>query len=70
MVTGTGVAGQTITIYDGGNSIKTVVVASNGTWSTTVWLGVGTHTLTATQSPAPGLQSAPSASRVVTVIWG
>ena len=66
-VTGTGVAGQTITIYDGGNSIKTVVVAANGTWSTTVWLGVGTHTLTATQSPAPGLQSAASASRVVTV---
>jgi hypothetical protein len=52
------------------NSIKTVVVASNGTWSTTVWLGVGTHTLTATQSPAAGLESAPSGSRVVTVVWG
>ena len=69
-VTGTGVAGQTITLYDGSNSIKTVVVAANGTWSTTVSLGVGTHTLTATQSPAAGLQSAPSAARTVTVLWG
>src|SRR5262249_34931026 len=40
-VSGTGVAGETITLYDGGDSIKTVVVASNGTWSTTVNLAVG-----------------------------
>jgi len=69
-VTGTGVAGQTIRIYDGSGFIKTVVVASNGTWSTTVSLAVGIHTLTATQSPAAGLESAPSASRSVTVVWG
>jgi hypothetical protein len=69
-VGGTGVAGQTITLYDGSGAIKTVVVAANGTWSTTVSLAVGAHTLTATQSPAAGLESAPSAGRIVTVVRG
>jgi hypothetical protein len=67
-LTGTGVAGQTLTIYDGANAIKTVTVSASGTWSATVSLGIGTHTLTAKQSPAAGLLSAASAARMVTVV--
>ena len=66
-VSGTGVAGDTITLYDGGKAIGTVVVASNGTWSLTVKLALGTHTLTATQTLAPGLVSPASASATVSV---
>ena len=69
-LTGTSVAGQTITIYDGSSSIKTVTVGSGGTWTASVSLGIGSHVLTATQSPAAGLQSAPSAARTVTVLYG
>jgi hypothetical protein len=43
-LTGTGAAGQTITIDDGSYAIKTVTVAADGTWSATVSLGIGTHT--------------------------
>ena len=68
-LTGTGIAGQTITIYDGSNAIKTVTVGA-GTWTVSVSLGIGSHVLTATQSPATGLQSAPSAARTVTVLYG
>ena len=64
----TGAAGQTLTIYDGSNAIKTVTVSASGTWSATVSLGLGTHTLTAKQSPASGLLSAASAPRTVTVV--
>jgi hypothetical protein len=67
-LTGTGVAGQMLTIYDGSNAIKTATVSASGTWSATVFLGIGTHTLTAKQSPAAGLLSAASAARTVTVI--
>jgi hypothetical protein len=42
-LTGTGAAGQTITIYDGSYAIKTVTVAADGTWSAIVSLGIGTH---------------------------
>ena len=67
-LTGTGVAGQTLTIYDGSNAIKTVTVSASGTWSAKVSLRLGTHTLTAKQSPASGLLSAASAPRTVTVV--
>jgi hypothetical protein len=66
-LTGTGVTGQTITIYDGSYAIKTVTV-SGGTWTATVSLWIGGHSLTATQSPAAGLESGSSAARTVTVI--
>lgn len=77
--TSTAISGVTYT--SGASATTTVAVyaipsapsissTANGTWSTIVWLGVGTHTLTATQSPAAGLESAPSGSRVVTVLWG
>jgi hypothetical protein len=66
-VTGTGVVGQTLTLYDGTVAIKTVVVGALGTWSATVNLAVGDHVLSATQSPAAGIVSAASAPFVVTV---
>jgi hypothetical protein len=70
-LTGTGVAGQTITIYDGSIAIKTITLAAGVTsWTATVSLYVGSHVLTATQSPAAGLQSAPTAPRTVTVLYG
>ena len=65
-VGGTGVNGETITLYDGGTAIATVVV-SGGFWSVTVNLTVGTHVLTATQMVATGVTSAPSGSASVTV---
>ena len=70
-VTGTGDAGDTIRLYDGTTLIATVTVGSNGMWSVTVNLAVGTHTLTATQTvnqvPHAGLTSAASKSALVTV---
>jgi hypothetical protein len=65
-VSGTGANGDTVTLYDGAKAIATAVV-SGGMWSVTVALGAGTHTLTATQTAAPGVTSAPSGSVVVTV---
>jgi hypothetical protein len=65
-VTGSCAPGQTITLYDNGVAIQTVTV-SGTTWSVTVALGIGSHSLTATQSPAAGLQSAASGAVLVTV---
>ena len=67
IVSGTGVAGDTITIYDGATAIATVVVGAGGTWSKTVSLGVGTHTLTATQYVVSAVPSAAGAAVTVTV---
>ena len=68
-VSGTGVAGDTITLYDGTTQIGTAVVGSTGTWSLTVNLAVGTHSLTATQTAtAPSrLVSVATAPAMVTV---
>ncbi|MDE3025315.1 MAG: hypothetical protein KGI93_07065, partial [Acidobacteriota bacterium] len=69
-VTGTGDAGDTITLYDGATVIGTTVVGADGTWTIPVLLGAGSHTLTATQTvnalPHAGLTSA--ASSPVTVV--
>ena len=61
-VGGTGVAGETVTLYDGGTAIGTVTVAADGTWALTVYLGNGSHTFTATQALAAGPASDPSAA--------
>ncbi|HVN60288.1 MAG TPA: Ig-like domain-containing protein, partial [Gaiellaceae bacterium] len=65
--TGTGVAGHTITLYDGTTNVGTVTVASNGTWTLTVKLASGTHTITATDTQTAGVTSAPSAAVTVVV---
>jgi hypothetical protein len=66
-LTGTGLAGKTITLYDGGTAIGSAVVAANGTWSLTVRLTPGAHTLTATQTVVAGVTSSASSAIVVTV---
>ena len=66
-VAGTGVAGETITLYDGSTAIGTATVAANGTWSLKVNLAVGVHTLTATQTLTAGVTSNLSAAASVTV---
>ena len=63
---GAGVAGATLSLYDGGNLVTTVTVAANGTWSATWTPAPGKHTLTATQtSNVSGLTSALSAGVTV-----
>ncbi|MDU7760121.1 MAG: Ig-like domain-containing protein, partial [Enterobacter asburiae] len=55
-LTGTGEAGSTVTIYDGGVAIGTAVVASNGTWTFTpsVDLSESTHQITVRATDAAG----------------
>ncbi|MFA1017282.1 BapA/Bap/LapF family large adhesin [Enterobacter sp. SAT-E-asb] len=55
-LTGTGEAGSTVTIYDGGVAIGTAVVASNGTWTFTpsVDLSERTHEITVRATDAAG----------------
>ena len=67
-VKGTGVAGETIRLYDGSTQVGTATVASNGTWQLTVSLGVGVHSLTATQTLIAAVTSDPSAAWSVTVL--
>jgi hypothetical protein len=66
-VSGTGVAGDTVTLYDGATAVGTATVASTGKWTVTVQLASGTHTLTATQQLPGGPASTPSASFGVSV---
>ena len=71
-VSGTGDAGDSITLYDGSHAIGSVTIAANGAWSLSVSLSVGKHTLTATQTfpsthVSPSLTSDGSASATVTV---
>jgi large repetitive protein len=66
-LSGTGVAGETITIYDGSANVGTVTVAANGTWTRTVNLASGTHTITATQTLTAGVTGAASAPLTVVV---
>lgn len=55
-LTGTGEAGSTVTIYDGGVAIGTAVVASNGTWTFTpsVVLSESTHQITVRATDTAG----------------
>lgn len=55
-ITGTGEAGSTVTIYDGGVAIGTAVVASNGTWTFTpsVALSESIHQITVRATDAAG----------------
>jgi len=67
-VTGTGVVGDTITLYDGATLRGTTVVAADGTWTLTIQLGVGVHSLTATQTAAPGVTGPAGTAVSVTVL--
>jgi hypothetical protein len=65
-VNGTGVAGDTVLLYDGGDEIATADVGRDGTWSARVQLCAGTHSLTAVQEVVDGAPGASSAAIVVT----
>ena len=66
-VSGTGVAGDTVVVSDGGAPIATTNVGLGGTWSVKVQLSAGSHSLTAIQQVIAGAPSAPTAAVAVTV---
>jgi hypothetical protein len=50
-ISGTGVAGATVTVKEGSKTLCTAVVASNGKWTcTSAKLALGSHTISATQA--------------------
>src|SRR4029077_12374378 len=49
---GTGVAGDTVTLYDGASVVTTTLVAADGTWTLTVPITLGAHVFSATQTDA------------------
>jgi hypothetical protein len=51
-VSGSGAAGDVITLYDGSSSVKTLTVGAGGTWSTSLTLWYGSHSLSATRTVA------------------
>ncbi|MCB2298705.1 Ig-like domain-containing protein [Clostridium tagluense] len=55
-ITGTGVVGAIVTVYDGTKDIGTATVDSNGNWTLTVIeaLSEGNHVITATQNDVAG----------------
>nr|WP_321985504.1 Ig-like domain-containing protein [uncultured Lichenicoccus sp.] len=67
-ITGTGTAGDTVTLHDGSAVIGTTTVAANGTWSVTSgMLAAGANSLTATQTDAAGNVSAVSSALSLTI---
>ena len=57
-VSGTGVAGDTVTLVVDSHTTYTQVIGAGGTWSFALSLAVGTHTFAATQTdPVSGLSS-------------
>jgi uncharacterized repeat protein (TIGR03803 family) len=62
-ITGKGVAGEKVTLHDGGKVIGTAVVGRGGAWSVTPAsaLAVGVHSLTATESGKTGTSDASTA---------
>jgi Ca2+-binding RTX toxin-like protein len=69
-ITGSGVVGDTVSVYDGQTLIgKFKITAANGSWSLTVTLSAGQHSLTATQTdPLSTLTSNASLPVIVNVI--
>lgn len=68
VITGSGGAGDTVTLYDNGTSIGTATVGANGTWSVTSGtLAGGVHTLTATETDYVGNVSAASVPLGLTI---
>jgi len=67
-LTGTGAAGDTVTVYDNGAALGTATVGSNCAWSFTLGtLANGSNSLTATQTDAAGNVSAASSALALTV---
>ena len=67
-VAGTGEAGSTVQLYEGGVLLGTTTVASGGTWSTGVTLaGTGVHVLHATDTDLAGNTGNSTSDMTVTV---
>lgn len=67
-LTGTGAAGDTISIYNNGVLLDSVVVGNTGTWSyTTPALPEGSNVLTIRETDPAGNQSGPSADFTIVV---
>ena len=67
-LTGTGAVGDTISVYNNGTLLGSVVVGNTGTWSfTTPVLTDGANVLTIRETDPAGNQSAPSAGFTVVV---
>ncbi|MBF5003946.1 BapA prefix-like domain-containing protein [Diaphorobacter sp. NR2-3-3-1] len=61
VLSGTGTAGTTVTVYDGSTAVGSAVVDPQGHWSVEVSaLGEGSHSLTATSTNAASVESAPT----------
>ena len=68
ILTGTGTAGDTVTLLDGSVAVGSATVATDGTWSLqTIALASGTNSLTAVQTDPAGDASPTSATLNVTV---
>ncbi|HCL5073306.1 TPA: BapA prefix-like domain-containing protein, partial [Salmonella enterica] len=68
-LSGSGTAGDTITLYDNGNAIGQALVGADGRWQFTppAALGDGTHLLTARANDPAGNSSAVSSGFVLTI---
>jgi hypothetical protein len=68
-VTGTGEAGDTVTLFDNGAAIGSGIVGSNGNWTVTAGttLPDGVQTITATETDIAGNTSTPSPALTVTI---
>ncbi|QIN60592.1 Bacterial Ig domain protein [Caballeronia sp. SBC1] len=71
-ISGTGKAGDTITVYDGSKVIGSVVIGADGKWSIkpTTDLSVGTHDIYAIETNLAGTPSAQSDHTALTVTTG
>jgi large repetitive protein len=68
-ITGTGEAGDSVTLLDGGAAVGSGTVAAGGTWSIAASaLAAGNHSLTATETDGAGNTSSPSAGLGLTII--
>jgi len=67
-ILGIGIAGDTVTLYDGANAVGTGIVALDGSWSiVTSSLASGSQTLTATQTDPDADVSAHSSGLTLTI---
>mgnify|MGYP005988264481 CR=1 FL=1 len=66
-ITGAGVNGDTITLYEGSNSLGTVVVSSSAWSITPSAMSAGTYTITATATDPVGNVSAASTSQTLVI---
>ena len=64
-----GTAGSTVAVMDGTNQVGMALVQADGSWNARLTLNADTtHTLTAVATSAAGIQGAPSAPVVLTVV--